>query len=191
MEALQVTNYNSPYQLQRKTAEKLRNVLIPLLLIITVLSVTACDNMPAPFPPEFTTTSLIEETPLDEDLSADERTGNALHLQYMQEHLKFEHISIEQGLSQSTVFCILQDSKGFMWFGTEDGLDRYDGYSFKVYRHDPDNPNSINDNYVMSIYEDRSGFLWIGTLSGLDRFDRKTERLITIREGGVTSIHPV
>lgn len=145
MEALQVTNYNSPYQLQRKTAAKLRNVLIPLLLIITVLSVTACDNMPSPFLPEFTT-SLIEETPLDEDLSADERTGNALHLQYMQEHLKFEHISIEQGLSQSTVFCILQDSKGFMWFGTEDGL---------------------------------------------DRVDRKTERLITIREGGVTSIHPV
>lgn len=87
--------------------------------------------------------------------------------------IKFDRISLEQGLSQSSVNCILQDRQGFMWFCTQEGLNRYDGYSFKVYRHDAADPNSLSENFVRSITEDASGALWIGTEGGgLDKFDR-------------------
>ena len=69
----------------------------------------------------------------------------------------FEHFSTEQGFSQGVVFSILQDSKGFMWFGSENGLIRYDGYKFKVFKHNPDDEKSLSSNIVISIYEDRSG----------------------------------
>jgi len=86
--------------------------------------------------------------------------------------IRFDRISIAQGLSQSTVECIVQDSKGFMWFGTEDGLNKYDGYSFTVFRHDPQDPNSLSNNYVRCMLEDHTGTLWIGTWGGgLNRFD--------------------
>ena len=91
--------------------------------------------------------------------------------------VKFHHITIEDGLSQSSIFSILQCSKGFMWFGTEDGLDRYDGYEFKIYRNEPENPNSLSYNYVKVIYEDSAGVLWIGTYGGgLDKFNRETDQ---------------
>jgi two-component system sensor histidine kinase ChiS len=86
-------------------------------------------------------------------------------------NIRFKRISIEEGLSQSSVNCILQDRRGFMWFGTQDGLNRYDGYEFRIYRHDPREPYTISDNYIRCIYEDRSGTLWIGTNGGgLNRF---------------------
>jgi len=91
--------------------------------------------------------------------------------------MTFGHISLEQGLSQNTVLCIFQDRKGFIWFGTGDGLNKYDGYSFTVYHHDPENPQSLSHNVVHSIYEDRSGVLWIGTGGGgLNRFDPRSSR---------------
>jgi len=92
--------------------------------------------------------------------------------------IKFEHLTVADGLSQSVVLCILQDSQGFMWFGTEDGLNKYDGYKFTVYKHDPDNSNSLADNYVWSIHEDESGTLWIGTSNGLDKFDLAHETFV-------------
>jgi len=86
--------------------------------------------------------------------------------------LRFDNLSIEQGLSQSSVRVIFQDSRGFLWFGTEDGLNRYDGYNFKVYKHEPSNPNSISDGWITAITEDLDGYLWIGTrLGGLNRYD--------------------
>jgi ligand-binding sensor domain-containing protein/signal transduction histidine kinase len=89
--------------------------------------------------------------------------------------LRFERISVERGLSQSTVNCILQDRTGFMWFGTDDGLNRFDGYSFKVYRHDPQDPQTPSHNLIMSLHQDPEGVLWIGTYGGgLDRFDPQT-----------------
>ncbi len=90
--------------------------------------------------------------------------------------LEFERISLEQGLSQSVVTCVLQDRKGFLWFGTMDGLNKYDGYGFTVYKHDAQDSNTISDNSITAIYEDRFGMLWIGTSNGLDCFDRMTER---------------
>jgi len=96
--------------------------------------------------------------------------------------LRFERISLEQGLSQSTVFSMLQDSQGFMWFGTENGLNKYDGYNFTVYKHDPDDPNSLGGNWIQTLLEDGSGMLWIGTSDGgLDRYDRKLDQFTHYR----------
>src|SRR6478609_5969920 len=76
---------------------------------------------------------------------------------------KFNHIETTEGLSESNVLCIFQDSKGFMWFGTEDGLNKYDGYKITVYKNDPQNKNSLSENQVNDIIEDASGDLWIAT----------------------------
>ncbi|MBN2103461.1 hypothetical protein JW835_05400 [bacterium] len=85
-------------------------------------------------------------------------------------HLQFEHLTTERGLSQSTITCILQDHNGFMWFGTQDGLNRYDGYQFTVYRHHPSDSNSISSNSIYALFEDSQKNLWVGTESGLDLF---------------------
>ena len=95
---------------------------------------------------------------------------------------KFTHLSLEDGLSQTTVNSILQDSRGFMWFGTQDGLNRYDGYNFVVYRNDADDPNSLSDNRVRDIVEDPLGFIWIGTeAGGLNKYDPGTNTFIRYR----------
>jgi ligand-binding sensor domain-containing protein/signal transduction histidine kinase/DNA-binding response OmpR family regulator len=88
--------------------------------------------------------------------------------------LIFKHINLEQGLSNSTIETIFQDSYGFMWFGTRDGLNRYDGYEMTVYANNSRDTNSISDNYIRCIYEDKDRNLWIGTDNGLNRFNRKT-----------------
>jgi ligand-binding sensor domain-containing protein/two-component sensor histidine kinase len=96
-----------------------------------------------------------------------------------QSGMNFEHILSDKGLSQNTIHWILQDSKGFIWFATEDGLDKYDAYNFTVYKSNPLDKNSISDNFIWTIYEDKSGTLWIGTNScGLSKFDRQTEKFI-------------
>ena len=100
------------------------------------------------------------------------------NLNAQEHHYRFQHISINDGLSQSTVQCMLQDSKGFLWFGTDDGLNRYDGYKFEIYRHDPEIPNSLSDNSIWAIFEDSYGELWIGTLNGLNKFDREKNQFI-------------
>ncbi len=89
--------------------------------------------------------------------------------------IRFDRHSVEQGLSESVVLCMLQDSRGFLWIGTEDGLNRFDGYSFTVYRHDPEDSHSLSNSHITSIAEDPARFLWIGTYGGgLNRFDSKT-----------------
>ncbi len=81
-------------------------------------------------------------------------------------NLKFEHFSTKEGLSQSNVLCQLQDSRGFMWFGTRDGLNKYDGYKFTVYKTDPKNTNSISNSFINDIVEDKDGNLWMATWGG-------------------------
>ncbi|MFD2164401.1 two-component regulator propeller domain-containing protein [Paradesertivirga mongoliensis] len=93
-----------------------------------------------------------------------------------QPELKLTNISREHGLSNSTVFCIYQDSYGFIWFGTGDGLNRYDGAQMQVYRNDAKINHTISDNYVKYIYEDSQRNLWVGTTNGLNLFDRKLGR---------------
>jgi ligand-binding sensor domain-containing protein len=90
---------------------------------------------------------------------------------------KFERLGLEQGVSQNAIFCMLQDHQGFMWFGTQDGLNKYDGYSFTVYYHDAQDSSSLSESWITSIYEDRSGTLWVGTSNhGINRYNRETEQ---------------
>ncbi|MCI0493976.1 histidine kinase, partial [candidate division KSB1 bacterium] len=94
--------------------------------------------------------------------------------------LKFERITTEQGLASNTVFDILQDRYGFMWFGTNDGLCRYDGYNIKIYRYDPLDSNSISSSWASRLYEDRAGNIWIGTVrGGINKFDPATEKFVS------------
>jgi ligand-binding sensor domain-containing protein len=97
---------------------------------------------------------------------------------YAQEsQAKFEQITVDDGLPQSGVLAILQDSQGFMWFGTQDGLNKYDGYNFTVYKYNELDSSSLSDNFILSIYEDKSGTIWVGTENGgLNKFDRQTEQ---------------
>lgn len=89
--------------------------------------------------------------------------------------LRFEHITIDNGLTQNAGLAMLQDSTGYLWIGSQDGLNRYDGYSITQFKHDPDNTNSLGFNSIASLYEDKNGYLWVGTWGGgLDRFDPKT-----------------
>ncbi|MEK8019784.1 MAG: two-component regulator propeller domain-containing protein [Candidatus Parabeggiatoa sp.] len=92
--------------------------------------------------------------------------------------IQFQQLSIKDGLSQSTVYSILQDRLGFLWIGTEDGLNKYDGYRFTVYRHQPQNPHSLSDNTIFALYEDSHGTLWIGTANGLNQFDQKQNQFV-------------
>jgi ligand-binding sensor domain-containing protein/signal transduction histidine kinase/CheY-like chemotaxis protein/AraC-like DNA-binding protein len=95
---------------------------------------------------------------------------------------KFEQYGINEGLSQNTVSCILQDRKGFMWFGTRDGLNKYDGYKFIVYKRNLQNKNSISANDIKSIVEDEHGNLWIATWAGgLNVFNPREETFIHYR----------
>jgi ligand-binding sensor domain-containing protein/signal transduction histidine kinase len=98
------------------------------------------------------------------------------------QRIKFEHIGTNMGLSQSSVMSILQDSRGFMWFGTYDGLNKYDGYKFTVYKYNAENENSPGNNMIMDIAEDDRGNLWLATWGGgLNMFDWKKEKFIRYR----------
>jgi ligand-binding sensor domain-containing protein len=88
----------------------------------------------------------------------------------------FENIGREDGLAQSTITGILQDSEGFMWFGTAEGLHRYDGYDFKIFKHDLRDTTSLANNYITAIYDDNNDHIWVGMNTGqLDLFDKKRQ----------------
>lgn len=92
-------------------------------------------------------------------------------------NIKFEHKGAEAGLSQSNILCILQDSRGFMWFGTRNGLNKYDGYTFTVYKNVADDSTSITNDRIGDLIEDADGNIWIATLNGgLDMFDWRKEK---------------
>jgi signal transduction histidine kinase/ligand-binding sensor domain-containing protein len=114
--------------------------------------------------------------------------------------LRFSHLNTANGLSQSTVKCILKDKYGFMWFGTDDGLNKFDGYKFTVYKHRKNDPKSIGANEILSLFEDHQGNLWVGTNGGgLDFYDRGHDDFInyganekdsnSLTNRGVTSIY--
>lgn len=89
------------------------------------------------------------------------------HAQVADEHYYFKNLSVQNGLSQNTVNTILQDKQGFMWFGTKDGLNRYDGLSFRKFKHDDRSQRSIGNNFITALYEDEKGNIWVGTDVGL------------------------
>jgi len=88
---------------------------------------------------------------------------------------RFRHLTMENGLSNNEVYTIIQDRKGYIWLGTLDGLNRYDGYTFKIFRHDANDPASLSGNFVRALYEDSQGRLWVGSFSnGLNLYDPDT-----------------
>ena len=95
--------------------------------------------------------------------------------------IRFARISSSQGLSQVRVSDIVQDDQGFIWFRTWNGLNRYDGYNFKVFKHDPEHPESLSGVYIFSLFKDRAGTIWVGT----DQFSTALTRL---RKNSVTII---
>ena len=92
------------------------------------------------------------------------------------QEINFKHITINDGLSQNAVFAIMKDSRGFMWFGTKDGLNKYNGYNFLIYQHNPFDTTTLSANYITSIFEDSSGLIWVGTYDrGINVYDRSKE----------------
>jgi ligand-binding sensor domain-containing protein/signal transduction histidine kinase len=94
----------------------------------------------------------------------------------------FKHYQVENALSNNSVFCSTQDHHGFMWMGTKDGLNRFDGYSFKTYRHDPANPRSLGNDKIHSLISDRPASLWVGTDQGLYHYNAVSEIFTLVKE---------
>mgnify|MGYP000462916729 CR=1 FL=1 len=99
-----------------------------------------------------------------------------LHETLRAQPLRFAHLDSREGLPQRTVTCLLQDSRGFIWAGTQEGLCRYDGEQFRVYRQSDGPVPTLSDDYILCLFEDDAGMIWVGTLHGLCRFDPRTER---------------
>lgn len=97
--------------------------------------------------------------------------------------LSFNNFTIENGLSQNSVISITQDKAHFLWFGTRQGLNRYDGYQFKIYRNDPARPESLSNNEVTALLTDSKGRMWVGTINGLNRYDQTTDSFTHTKPG--------
>lgn len=95
--------------------------------------------------------------------------------------LHFRHFTTQQGLSQNTITCILQDQFGFIWLGTEDGLNRYNGYDVDMFKHNPSDERTISHSNIRCMVEDTEGVIWIGTDDGLNSYDRASERFVHYR----------
>ena len=95
-----------------------------------------------------------------------------------QHDFRFNHLTIKDGLSQSQPYSIFQDSKGYLWIGTQDGLNRFDGYDFKVYKNDPFDSTTLTHNWVWTVAEDARGDIWVGTFQGLCKYVRNEDRFI-------------
>ena len=145
----------------------MRKYFVYAIFLLTLLGnscVAAPDTLKPPLPVVF-----------DEPQSGLNSSRNSRSTPSYSQNIRFEHFSLEEGLSQSTITVIFQDSKGFLWIGTEDGLNRYDGYTFKIYKPNPEDPNTLTDRWVTALAEDPEGNLWIGTrLGGLNRYDPET-----------------
>ncbi|PHN05167.1 hybrid sensor histidine kinase/response regulator transcription factor [Flavilitoribacter nigricans] len=98
---------------------------------------------------------------------------SGLYAQQLPPQERFRHLTIDDGLSQNAVQAILQDHLGFIWFGTKDGLNRYDGYEFSVFQHLPGDETSLSNNFVLDLFEDRDQNLWVGTRNGLNRYNEE------------------
>jgi ligand-binding sensor domain-containing protein len=141
-----------------------QNKWTTLLFIVCILgfALAACSPKEPLLPPfPFYSTNQLS--------GQENATGRATPLSI--EDISFKNLTIKNGLSQSSVLCIFQDNLGYLWFCTYEGADRFDGYEFVNFNHDPQNPNSLRDNLVTAIVEDSQGNLWFGTQIGLDVYD--------------------
>ena len=102
-----------------------------------------------------------------------------------QQPLKFDRLVRSDGLSQSSVNCMLRDHEGFIWFGTQDGLNLYDGIKFRIFQNQPGDTTSLSNNYILSLCEDEEGYIWAGTMTGgLNRYDKHSESFINFQYSG-------
>lgn len=101
---------------------------------------------------------------------------------------KVEHITIANGLSQNSALSIIQDEKGFIWIGTKDGLNRFDGASFTVFKHEHNKSSLVNNN-IRCLYQDTEGNIWIGTNNGLSRLNPKTEKFISFQKSDSVNLN--
>ncbi len=118
--------------------------------------------------------------------------GTAIRPDHASGRIRFTNISSQDGLSDNRVTCIFQDSKGFVWFATRDGLNKYDGHTLSVYKSQPDKPSSLGANRVHQIIEDASGTLWVVTNGGgLNRYDRRNDEFTHFMHvpGDSSSLH--
>jgi ligand-binding sensor domain-containing protein/signal transduction histidine kinase/DNA-binding response OmpR family regulator len=105
-----------------------------------------------------------------------------LHAQYP---LSFNNFTIENGLSQNSVVAITQDKAHFLWFGTRQGLNRYDGYQFKIYRNNPEQKQSLSSNEITQLLTDSKGRMWVGTVNGLNRYDQVRDQFMRVKLGAI------
>jgi len=126
---------------------------------------------PATQPPDNADAARVSTVAQTTDLAAllDTKAG---------QRLRFKHVTGEQQLPGSAINAILQDQKGFLWIGTDDGLARYDGYTFRIFRNEAGNPHSLSYNTITTLLQDSAGMLWIGTVYGLNRFQAESESFI-------------
>jgi ligand-binding sensor domain-containing protein/signal transduction histidine kinase len=103
----------------------------------------------------------------------------------------FTHYQVENGLSNNAALCSMQDKNGFMWIGTKDGLNRFDGYSFKIFRNDPNNPKSLGNNIIYCLLQDGKGTIWIGTDHGIYTYDDRTESFTFLKESTENEIRDI
>ncbi|NRB50783.1 MAG: hypothetical protein HRU41_24150 [Saprospiraceae bacterium] len=92
--------------------------------------------------------------------------------------LRFDQINVDNGLSQNTVNCMLKDAHGYLWIGTNDGLNKYDGYSIKTYKHQIGDSLSLANNKVYCLLEDRQGQLWVGTSNGISIYQKHSDQFL-------------
>jgi len=103
----------------------------------------------------------------------------------------FRHYQVENGLSNNTVYCCMQDKKGFLWFGTKDGLNRFDGYTFKTFRHNAKDNSSVANNVIHTLYLDKANNLWVGTEQGLDKYNLQTENFTHVYPTNTNAVRSI
>ena len=108
--------------------------------------------------------------------------------EYSDNSIRFEQLSLVNGLSDPTITCILQDLKGFLWFGTQNGLNRYNGYSFTIFKSQPDEPTSLSGHWITALTNGNNGTIWIGTENnGLNQYIPETGTFIRYQHNSADS----
>jgi len=159
-----------PQMKNSHTFSQFRQILILTLLIVITAIATACDLSTSPVRAEPTPQSSASQAFTTSEVAPVEVP--------LDQNLRFGHLTTLDGLSEGRVWDITQDSKGFMWFASFDGLNRFDGYEFEVFKEERDNLNSPGGNAFFALQEDLDGMLWVGSAlgGGLSRFDPVTEQ---------------
>src|SRR5580698_5952505 len=150
----------------RRPALVVRDLLLPLVLAVVLEAAVHAAPQPGPKGAVPRVGATVEVLPLIES-----------------DDLRFARLSTAQGLSQTRVDSIVQDDRGFMWFATQYGLNRYDGYSYKIFTHDAARETSLSCVYIRALFKDRVGTLWVGCDQFLDRYDAATETFTNYRLG--------